>query len=42
MREDERLPIEKTGLKEIAWFFGLWALGVGTVTLVGMVIKLII
>ena len=34
--------IEKTGLKEIAWFVGLWALGVGVILIVGTLIKVVI
>jgi hypothetical protein len=42
MREDERGHIEKTGLKELGWFVGLWALGVATILIVGGLIKLVI
>jgi hypothetical protein len=42
MREPDRKHIEKTGPKELAWFVGLWALGVVTVMLLGLFIKLFI
>ena len=42
MREVDRGHIEKTGLKEIAWFFSLWGLGVATVLALGGVIRLIL
>jgi len=42
MREKDRTPITKTGPKEIAWFIGLWALGVATILFVGGIIKLVI
>jgi hypothetical protein len=42
MREDDRGHIEKTGLKEIGWFVGLWALGVAAILIVGGIIKLVI
>lgn len=42
MKEQDRQPIEKTGPKEIAWFIGLWALGVATILAVGGLIKLVI
>ncbi len=34
--------IEKTGWREIGWFVALWCLGVGAVTIVGGIIKLVI
>lgn len=34
--------IEKTGLKEIAWFVALWAGGVMTVSLVGLLIRAVL
>jgi hypothetical protein len=42
MQENKRGHIEKTGLKEIGWFIGLWVLGVGAVLIVGGLIKLMI
>ncbi|MBO6688803.1 MAG: DUF2474 domain-containing protein [Henriciella sp.] len=42
MREELRTPIKKTGLKEIAWFVGLWALGVAVILIVGGLIKLVL
>lgn len=42
MREEDRGHIEKTGLKEIGWFIALWGLGVGTILIVGGLIKLVI
>jgi|GEM_PF-1041975 len=31
---------EKTGPRQIGWFIALWALGVVTVTAIGLVIRL--
>lgn len=42
MREQDRKHIEKTGPKELAWFVGLWALGVAAVIITGAIIRLII
>lgn len=42
MREQDRKHIDKTGPKELAWFVGLWALGVAAVILLGFFIKLFI
>jgi len=42
MREEDRTPIKKTGPKEIAWFIGLWVLGVATILTVGGIIKLVL
>lgn len=42
MREEERGHIKKTGLKELAWFAGLWALGVAFILTVGGLIKLVL
>lgn len=42
MREQDRNHIEKTGPRELAWFVGLWALGVVAVILLGLFIKLFI
>lgn len=42
MREQDRKPISKTGPRELAWFIGLWALGVATILIVGGIIKLFI
>lgn len=42
MKETDRKHIEKTGPKELAWFVGLWALGVAAVLLLGLLIKLVI
>ena len=42
MREEDRVQVEKTGLKEIGWFVGLWGLGVATILIVGGLIKLVI
>ena len=40
MARDPSKPVEKTGLREIAWFAALWAGGVAAVTALGAVIKL--
>lgn len=40
MLKEKNHHIEKTGLKEIAWFIGLWALGFTTILIVGGIIKL--
>lgn len=40
MREQDRPLIRKTGPKEVAWFIGLWALGVAVILTVGGLIKL--
>lgn len=37
-----REPKQRTGPREVAWFIALWAGGVATVTLVGLVIRLFI
>lgn len=42
MLEERDDHITKTGLKEIAWFVGLWVLGVGAVLVVSVLIKLVI
>lgn len=42
MLEDRDTHIEKTGLREIAWFVGLWALGFATILIVGGLIKLVL
>ena len=42
MKEKDRKHIEKTGPKELAWFVGLWTLGVTAVLLLGLIIKLFI
>lgn len=42
MREEDRNHIEKTGFKEIAWFVGLWGLGLVTILIVGGIIKLVL
>jgi hypothetical protein len=42
MREQDRRHIEKTGPKELAWFAGLWAVGVAAVIVLGLFIKLFI
>lgn len=34
--------IEKTGLKEIGWFIALWAGGVLTVSIVGLLIRAVL
>jgi hypothetical protein len=40
MREEHRTPIKKTGVREVVWFVGLWALGVAVIVTVGGLIKL--
>ena len=40
MREELRTQIQKTGLKEVAWFIALWVMGVAVIISVGGVIKL--
>lgn len=40
MLRDKDTHIEKTGLKEIVWFIGLWLLGFATILIVGGIIKL--
>ena len=42
MREQDRGHIEETGPKELAWFVGLWALGVAAVLVLGLLIRLFI
>jgi len=42
MLEERDTHIEKTGLKEVAWFIGLWGLGFATILIVGGIIKLFI
>lgn len=42
MREEDRGHIKRTGPKEVAWFVGLWALGVTTILIVGGLIKLVL
>ncbi|MDY7099421.1 MAG: DUF2474 domain-containing protein [Pseudomonadota bacterium] len=42
MPEDNRPLIKKTGPKELAWFVGLWALGVAAILTVGGLIKLVL
>ena len=42
MREEDRPFVKKTGPKEIAWFVGLWALGVAAILIVGGLIKLVL
>ena len=42
MPDERDHHIEKTGWKEVAWFVGLWAIGVGAVLILGAVIKFII
>lgn len=42
MREQDRKHIEKTGPKELAWFAGLWVLGVAAVLLLGLLIRVVI
>jgi hypothetical protein len=42
MREEDRPLVKKTGLKELAWFVGLWALGVAVILTVGGLIKLVL
>lgn len=42
MKEQDRKPIAKTGPKELAWFIGLWALGVAAILIIGAIIKLFI
>ena len=33
------MPLARRG-RQLAWFLGLWLAGVGTVTLIGLVIRL--
>lgn len=41
MSGDSKTPFPaKTGWKEFAWFVALWAIGVGTVLVIGGAIKL--
>ena len=40
MLEEREKHIEKTGPKELLWFASLWALGFGTILIVGGLIKL--
>jgi len=40
MQENERPFIQKTGLKEVAWFIALWVMGVAVILSIGGVIKL--
>ena len=42
MLRQKHTHIEKTGLKEIMWFVGLWVLGVTAVVVVAGAIKLVI
>lgn len=42
MPDERDRHIEKTGWKEIGWFVGLWAIGVGAVLILGAAIKFII
>lgn len=42
MLKERDTHIEKTGWKELGWFFGLWALGFGTIMIVGTLIKIVI
>jgi hypothetical protein len=42
MLEDRETHIDKTGPREVAWFVGLWVLGVGAVLLLSLLIKLVI
>lgn len=42
MREEDRPLVKKTGPKELAWFVGLWALGVAVILAVGGLIKLVL
>lgn len=42
MKERDREPIKRTGPKELAWFIGLWALGVAAILIIGAIIKLFI
>ena len=34
--------LDKTGPKEFAWFVSLWVLGVFTITIIGLIIKLVL
>ena len=42
MLEPRENNVSKTGWRQIGWFIGLWALGVGVVGIVGGVIKLVL
>jgi hypothetical protein len=42
MLEERETHIDKTGTREIAWFVGLWVLGVGAVLILSLLIKLVI
>jgi hypothetical protein len=42
MLEDRDTHIDKTGPKELAWFVGLWALGVTSIIILGGLIKMVI
>ena len=42
MREEDRPLVKKTGPKELAWFVGLWALGVAVILTIGGLIKLVL
>ncbi len=42
MLEDRDEHIERTGLKELAWFVGLWLLGVASVLAVASLIRLVL
>lgn len=42
MPENDKKPVDRTGLREVGWFIALWCLGVGAVLIVGQVIRLVI
>ena len=39
MLEERDTHIEKTGLKEVAWFIALWLLGFIAILIIGSLIK---
>ncbi|WP_022701141.1 hypothetical protein [Oceanicaulis alexandrii] len=41
-RNAQDTGVKQTGLREFAWFVGLWAAGVLTVTILGGIIKLVL
>ncbi len=40
--QEKENHIEKTGPRELLWFFALWLLGFITITIVGALIKLVL
>tara|TARA_A100001391_G_scaffold83076_1_gene54373 strand:- start:167 stop:310 length:144 start_codon:yes stop_codon:yes gene_type:complete len=41
-RNAQDTGVRQTRLRELAWFVGLWAAGVLTVTIIGGIIKLVL